>query len=86
LLAYWFELNIDDPEFISEGRDTLYYVRAIQQPQPLINGDPFACEYDEQGVCVKRNYCIGKNATPENNCLAEAEPRAWSSPIFIDYL
>lgn len=78
-------IEFEDSEFTSEGRDTLYYVRAIQQPQLLINGDPFACEYDEQGVCVKRNYCIGKNATPDNNCLAEAEPRAWSSPIFVDY-
>ncbi len=78
-------IEFEDPEFSTEGRDSLYYVRAIQQPQLLINGDPFGCEYDEQGVCVKRNYCIGSNATRDKNCLSEAEPRAWSSPIFIDY-
>ena len=35
-------------------------------------------------LCIRRNYCIGSNATPDNNCLAEAEPRAWTSPIFIE--
>ncbi len=78
-------IEFDDADFSTEARDSLYYVRAIQQPQPLINGDPFACEYDDQGFCVKRAYCIGSNATRDKNCLSEAEPRAWSSPIFIDY-
>ncbi len=78
-------IEFEDTEFSTDARDALYYVRAIQEPQQLINGDPFGCEYDEQGVCVKRRYCIGKEASRDNNCLAEAEPRAWSSPIFVDY-
>jgi len=78
-------VEFEDPSFTTGQRDAVYYVRAIQEPQLLIGGDPFGCEYDDQGVCIKRNYCIGETATVDNDCLAEAEPRAWSSPIFIDY-
>jgi hypothetical protein len=77
--------EFDDPEYASGGRSTLYYARVIQQAEPLINGDPFGCEYDAQGQCVKRNYCIGPAATADNNCLTPAEPRAWTSPIFVEY-
>ena len=79
------EIEFEDPEFSDDERDALYYVRAIQEKQLLIGGDPFGCEYDEQGECIKRNYCIGTEAIPDNHCLSEAEPRAWSSPIFVDY-
>ncbi|MGI9287585.1 MAG: DUF3604 domain-containing protein [Pseudomonadales bacterium] len=79
------EVEFDDPDYSSAGRSTLYYARVIQEAQPLIVGDPFGCEYDDAGVCVKRNYCIGKDAKPDMNCLAEAEPRAWTSPIFVEF-
>ncbi len=78
-------IEFDDPEYSSSKRAALYYARVIQESQPLIGGDPFGCEYDEEGNCIRRNYCIGSNAAPENNCLAEAEPRAWTSPIFLDH-
>ena len=77
-------VEFDDPDYVLSGRPTLYYARVIQQAEPLIGGDPFGCEYDAQGQCVKRNYCIGENATPDKDCLALAEPRAWSSPIFLE--
>jgi hypothetical protein len=79
------EVEFQDPDYAAGGRSALYYARVIQEAEPLIDGDPFGCEYDEQGQCIKRNYCIGKNAAPDNNCLGEAEPRAWTSPIFIEY-
>jgi hypothetical protein len=78
-------VEFDDPEYAAGGRSSLYYARVIQQAEPLISGDPFGCEYDEQGQCIKRNYCIGANATPDKNCEAPAEPRAWTSPIFLEY-
>ncbi|MFT5482527.1 MAG: hypothetical protein ACI9GW_001178 [Halieaceae bacterium] len=78
------EVEFDDPEYAVGGRAALYYARVIQEAEPLIGGDPFSCEYDNNGVCVKRNYCIGENAKAGMNCLSEAEPRAWSSPIFIE--
>ncbi|MFT4518026.1 MAG: hypothetical protein ACI9JM_000403 [Halioglobus sp.] len=79
-------IEFEDPDFLTAKRPALYYARVIQQAEPLIVGDPFGCEYDDEGQCVKRNYCIGDNAKPDNNCLAEAEPRAWTSPIFVEYL
>jgi hypothetical protein len=79
-------VEFEDPEYAAEKRPALYYARVIQQAQELIVGDPFGCEYDEEGNCVKRKYCIGANAKPDNNCLAMAEPRAWTSPIFVEYL
>ncbi len=77
-------VEFDDPDYLSADRPALYYARVIQQAEPLISGDPFGCEYDEQGVCIKRNYCIGANSERDNNCLAQAEPRAWTSPIFVE--
>ena len=77
-------VEFDDPEYGTSARSALYYARVIQEPEMLIQGDPFSCEYNEQGECVKRNYCIGENATRDNNCLSEAEPRAWTSPIFVE--
>jgi hypothetical protein len=79
------EVEFDDPDYVPGKRSALYYARVIQEEELLIGGDPFSCEYDEQGNCIKRNYCIGGNATPDKQCQAKAEPRAWSSPIFVEY-
>jgi len=77
-------ITFEDPSFAEEGRDTLYYVRAIEQPAPGVNADNLRCEYDEKGECVKVNFCGGPDAL-EDDCLGEHEPRAWSSPIFVDF-
>jgi hypothetical protein len=77
-------VTFEDPDFTGEARDTLYYVRAIEEPAPGVNADNLRCEYDENGECVKVNLCGGADAL-EDDCLAEHEPRAWSSPIFVDF-
>jgi hypothetical protein len=77
-------VTFEDPDFAEEGRDTLYYVRALEQPAPGVNADNLRCEYDERGQCVKVNPCGGPDAL-EDDCLADHEPRAWSSPIFVDF-
>ena len=77
--------EFEDPEYSAGGRSSLYYARVIQEEENLINGDPFGCEYDEKGQCIKRNYCVENNAKPDMNCLSKAEPRAWTSPIFLEY-
>ena len=52
----------------------------------MVNADNVRCEYDEQGECVKVNPCYGDYRTSsEDDCLAPANQRAWSSPIFVGY-
>jgi hypothetical protein len=75
-----------DPDFATAGRDTIYYVRAIQEPTPTINAAQGRCEYDETGRCIAVNPCFGNTKTDyEDDCLVEAEERAWSSPIFLGF-
>ena len=77
-------VTFEDSDYAGGARDALYYVRAIEEPAPAINAAGLRCEYDEKGECVKVNLC-GAPGTNDDDCLAEHEPRAWSSPIFVDY-
>jgi hypothetical protein len=75
-----------DPEFRSQARDVVYYVRAIEAPTPTINAASLRCQYDEEGRCTRVDPCWGDYRTEySDDCLSPAEPRAWSSPIFVDY-
>ena len=71
-----------DPEFANGGREALYYVRAIEAPSPAVNAGLLRCELDAQGNCVKVKPCIG--VPDSDDCLAETEERAWSSPIYLE--
>ena len=78
-------VEFDDPDFTVNGRDVLYYVRAIQEPTPAVNAGGLRCTYDQTGACVKVNPCYGDYRTPFNDdCLSENEERAWSSPIYVN--
>ncbi len=80
------EVTFDDPEFSASGRDTVYYARAIEEPGMAVNAANLRCQYDDQGRCVKVAPCYGDYRTDyQDDCLAETEERAWSSPIFVDY-
>jgi len=71
-------VEFEDPSYTELGRDLLYYVRAIQEPTPTVNGGNLRCE---DGECEP---CYGNFRTPtEDDCLVDAEERAWSSPIFL---
>ncbi|MEE2664123.1 MAG: DUF3604 domain-containing protein [Myxococcota bacterium] len=74
--------RFSDPSFASTGRDSLYYVRAIEAPIPTVNGDPLRCTRDPDGACRSVDLCRDDR---RDDCLAPNEPRAWSSPIYIDY-
>ncbi len=75
-----------DPSYAKDGRDALYYVKAIQEAEPLINGDALRCDRDAAGKCVKVNLCYGDYRSAKDNCLTPNEPRAWSSPIYLTYV
>jgi hypothetical protein len=73
-----------DPDFVESRRDATYYVRAIEEPSPAVNGGGLRCEKDASGKCVKPHPCYGDYRTPmSDDCLAPVEERAWSSPIFV---
>ena len=76
-------VTFTDPEYASAGRDTLYYVRAIEEKSLAVNADLLRCERDGSGKCARVKPCIG--AAPSDDCLAETEERAWSSPIFLGH-
>jgi hypothetical protein len=78
------DVVFEDEAFLSGGREVVYYVRAIQQETAMINAANLRCEYDEQGNCIAVNPCYGDYRTPKDEeCLAPAQQRAWSSPIFV---
>jgi len=80
-------VEFDDPDFASSARDSVYYVRALQGPEATINAGGLRCELDAQGECTKVNACYGDDRTDaDDNCMKDTRHRAWSSPIFVDYL
>ena len=79
-------VEFEDPEFKPGARDVIYYARAIQEPTMQINAANLRTRYDEQGQAVSVDPCYSdKRTDPTDDCLARAEGRAWSSPIFINY-
>jgi hypothetical protein len=78
-------VSFEDPEFEESGRDAVYYVRALQKPSPTVNGAQLRCVKDETGACVRAAPCYGDwRTTDDEECLANAAERAWSSPIWVD--
>jgi hypothetical protein len=79
-------VEFSDPDFAVARRDAIYYVRAIQEPTPTVNGAQLRCEFDEAGECRSVSPCYADPRTEyEDDCLAEGEERAWSSPIYVDF-
>ncbi|MCA9512335.1 MAG: DUF3604 domain-containing protein [Myxococcales bacterium] len=75
--------HFSDPDFGASGRDAVYYARAIEAPSPAVNAGGLRCERDATGACVRIHPCVGVDAA--DDCLAETEERAWSSPIYVDH-
>jgi hypothetical protein len=77
-------VEFDDPEYRRGGRDVLYYVRAIEEPSPTVNGGNLRCDRDVNGACVAVHPCFGDERTArDDDCLIMTEERAWSSPIYL---
>jgi hypothetical protein len=80
-------VRFSDEDYTSNARDAVYYVRAIEEASPTINADQLRCELDDEGQCIAVNPCRATLLTdPADDCLASAEERAWSSPIYVDWL
>ena len=79
--------SFSDLDFDKDKRDTVYYVRAVEESNMIINSRNLRCEYNSLGECIQVNICSGSvlNTPKEDDCLSRGEERAWSSPIFIDY-
>ena len=78
-------VQFEDPEFASAGRETLYYVRAIQEETPAVNGDTLRARRNGAGETVSVDPCFGGPATTfDDDCLAPVHERAWSSPIYLE--
>ena len=78
-------VEFEDPEFGRRGQRSAYYVRAIQEATPAVNGAPLGCTRDAKGLCVETRACpaSGPDFDPEDDCLAPVQERAWSSPIWL---
>ncbi len=79
-------VEFSDDDFVTTGRETVYYVRAIQEPTPAVNGDHLRCKRNEKGECIETKPCYGDYRTPfGDDCLGNHEERAWSSPIYLQF-
>jgi hypothetical protein len=79
-------VRFEDPEFATAGRDAVYYARALQEATPAINAANLRAEFDADGNAVRVSPCHGGWRTPaDEDCLAPARERAWSSPLFVDF-
>ncbi len=79
-------IEFSDTDFADGGRDAIYYVRAIEEPSPTINGGNLRPVRDENGVVTEVNPCYGDFRIPQDDdCHAMLGQRAWSSPIFVNF-
>ncbi len=73
--------TFDDPDFELAHRDTVYYVRAFESPKATVNGSMLGCRSEGDNLCAETDPC-----QRGEECLAPDEPRAWSSPIYVDFM
>jgi hypothetical protein len=76
-------VEFDDPDFT---RDTVYYVRAIEEETLTVNGGNLRPTFDEKGKLIDVTPCYGDYRTEEHDeCWSMVGHRAWSSPIYVNH-
>jgi hypothetical protein len=75
-------VDFSDPEFLGAGREVVYYVRAVQEPTPTVNGRNLRCDDTPEGEKCRPCYADWR-VPADDDCLAPAAERAWSSPLFL---
>jgi hypothetical protein len=79
------QVEFEDTDFVAGDRETLYYVRAVQEPTLAVNAGGLRCTYDAAGNCTEVHPCYGDYRTPfSDDCLSPNQERAWSSPIYVE--
>ena len=74
------EITFTDEEFT---RDSVYYIRALQEPTLAINGKQIEIFSDQNKNSAR--ICKGSfKSDLEDDCLFPTQERAWSSPIFVN--
>lgn len=73
-------VEFDDPDFT---RDTVYYVRAIEEETPTVNGGNLRPTFDARGNVIDVTPCYGDYRTEEND---EWSCAGWASCLVIAYL
>jgi len=68
----------------SAWRDSVYYARVFEEPIQAINAGGIRCDRDAEGRCIEAKLCPGPEGDADD-CLSGYEPRAWSSPIYLDF-
>jgi hypothetical protein len=76
--------EFEDRDFVTSGRDALYYVRALEEPSMGLSGRPLFTEFDAEGNAIAVATCRGERG--RDGCPAPVQECAWSSPIFVDQL
>ena len=73
--------TLQDDNFLTNNRPSIYYIRVIQEKSQIINGNGIECKDNK---CSEISLCTGGFETDDNNdCLGHANQRAWSSPIYL---
>ncbi len=79
-------MTFEDADFSTAGRDAIYYARALQEQTPAINAAALRTSFDAEGNAISVDPCYGDSRTElDDDCLAPAQERAWSSPIFANF-
>jgi hypothetical protein len=78
-------VRFEDPDFVASDRPASYYVRALHEATPAVNGANLRAVRDARGTVVSTEPCYGGYKTDaDDDCLALVQERAFSSPIFLE--